>query len=117
MNRAGDDQAPDAIAAALEYALLGLRTFPLAPQNKVPWHGLKRWQVRASNKPGEVRKLFLDRDGCNLAIATGGGLFVVDVDAGRSGFERSRSTARRPHAADDGDRNHGRRRTAFPVSG
>lgn len=65
--------------AALWYAERGLPVFPIQPGSKRPYprtHGLDD----ATTDPDRVRAMFTDRPGCNVAIATGHRVDVIDFD-------------------------------------
>lgn len=64
--------------AALLYASLGWRVFPLWPKTKDPMtaHGFKD----ATTDAEQVRKWWASKPDANIGIATGNGLCVVDVD-------------------------------------
>lgn len=66
------------LAAALAYIDEGWPVFPLVANGKTPAteHGFKD----ASTDEGRIREWFGDGRPCNLGIATGGGLLVIDVD-------------------------------------
>lgn len=68
---------------AVDLAELGFRVLPL--DGKVP--ALTDWPTRATAKPTDVRKLFRRMPQANVGIATGRGIFVLDVDPGRGGNE------------------------------
>ena len=71
--------------AALAYAAQGWAVFPLLPNKKTPAtpHGLKD----ATTNPVTIHTLFTNP--CNVGIATGHGLVVIDLDVkpGRDGIE------------------------------
>jgi hypothetical protein len=73
------------LAAALDYAGLGLRVIPLVPGKKVP--DRKQWQRHASSDPRVVRPYFERFPERNIGIATGRGIFVLDVDPRNGGTE------------------------------
>jgi Bifunctional DNA primase/polymerase, N-terminal/AAA domain len=64
--------------AALRYADNGWRVFPLVANGKTPAteHGFKD----ASTAESRIREWFGNGRPCNLGIATGAGLLVIDVD-------------------------------------
>jgi hypothetical protein len=62
--------------AALAYALRGWAVFPIAANKKTPL--TKRGFKDATTDPHTIATLFATR--CNLAIATGHGLCVLDID-------------------------------------
>ena len=66
---------------ALDYADRGLRVFPLAPRAKTPMgclapHGCKDATLDAE----QIKKWWNAYPDCNIGIATGDGLGVIDVD-------------------------------------
>lgn len=73
------------LSDALAYAAKGWRVFPLLPNSKLPAtpHGCKD----ATTDSKTIQKLFAKP--CNLGIATGHGLVVIDLDVkpGRNGIE------------------------------
>ncbi|MGZ0147161.1 bifunctional DNA primase/polymerase [Kribbella sp. WER1] len=74
------------IGAALWYAARGLPVFPIQPGSKKPYfgsHGLDD----GTTDPDAVRRMFADRPGCNLAIATGHRVDVIDFDGPESHAE------------------------------
>src|SRR3990167_9420355 len=72
---------PSCLDAALAYAALGWRVFPCKLDSKKPatQHGFKD----ATTDPATIRQLFAKP--CNLGIATGHGLYVLDVDKHHDG--------------------------------
>lgn len=69
----------DLLQAALDLARLGLRPVPMIAHAKCP--ALKGWRERASLDPQAVADLFADAShATGLAVATGCGVFVVDLD-------------------------------------
>ena len=68
------------LSAALRYAELGFRVFPLARMAKVPQKG-SRGFLEATNHPTIVRHLWTQFPQSNVGIATAG-LLVIDVDPG-----------------------------------
>lgn len=66
------------LEAALAYAALGWRVFPLLPKSKEPAtvHGFKD----ATTDEGQIRRWWAENPERNVGIATGRGLCVVDVD-------------------------------------
>ena len=63
----------------------GLRVIPLGPRSKVP--RIRRWQEKGTCDTRTIRGWFTGRPDDNLGLLTGGGLVVLDVDAGTGGFE------------------------------
>lgn len=76
-------------------AALGLRVFPvIAPRHdgsksdgKIP--AVKGWNELATCSPEGVRALFAGHASCNIGIATGGGIVVLDVDTCQQGGHRA----------------------------
>ena len=62
---------------AVALAEQGYRVFPLIPEGKTP--AIKGWQKKATTDPAAVRKMWGKRP-CNIGIATGNGLAVIDID-------------------------------------
>ena len=64
--------------AALLYASMGWRVFPLKPRSKSPAtvHGFKD----ATTDAGQIRAWWTQNPAYNVGIATGDGLVVIDVD-------------------------------------
>lgn len=73
------------IGAALDYASRGLRVFPCASAAKRPLtpNGFKN----ATTDPGQVHEWWDRWPTANVAIATGDGLAVIDVDPRNGGHE------------------------------
>jgi putative DNA primase/helicase len=70
---------PDLLVAALAYATLGWRVFPLAPRSKRP---IRRPGHRAATSdPQIIRAWWAANPTCNIGLATGAGLIVLDIDA------------------------------------
>ena len=71
------ERITDLREAALSYAAFGLRVFPCRPRAKEPAteHGFKD----ASADGAQVREWW-SRDPCNIGLATGGGIVVIDLD-------------------------------------
>jgi hypothetical protein len=69
---------PDLLAAALAYAGLGWRVFPLAPRSKRP---IRRPGHRAATSDAQtIRTWWAVNPTCNIGLATGAGLIVLDLD-------------------------------------
>jgi hypothetical protein len=68
------------LAAALDFARLGLAVFPVRPGNKVP--AVARGCHAASREPDAIRRWWSDIPSANVAVATGApsGAWVLDVD-------------------------------------
>ena len=66
------------LQAALLYASIGWRVFPLRPKSKDPAtkHGFKD----ATTDEAQIREWWEKEPNCNIGVATGKGLCVVDVD-------------------------------------
>lgn len=80
----------DVLAAALKWAAAGWRVFPLTPNGKEPLpesHGF----LDAASDPAVVSAMPWQFDGvdCNVGVATGAGLVVIDVDVkhGKDGWK------------------------------
>jgi Bifunctional DNA primase/polymerase, N-terminal len=73
------------LAAALEYASVELRVIPLKPASKEP--AISNWQHRASSDPTTIRRWFDEFPDANVAILTGVGMFVLDIDPRAGGTE------------------------------
>jgi hypothetical protein len=70
---------------ALEYAEAGWRVFPVRPNTKQP-PLLRGWPEVATADPETVRRMWAIFPRANVAVATGGGLAVIDVDHRNGGF-------------------------------
>lgn len=69
------------LSAALALARLGLRPVPMITEAKRP--ALKGWREAAATDPEALSTLFARATRADgLAIATGGGVFVIDLDRG-----------------------------------
>jgi predicted P-loop ATPase len=77
------------VAAALTYAKAGWPVFPLVERTKQPIAGC-RGQLDATTDEQQIRQWFENNPRLNLAIATGNGLLVLDID-GASGEESLRA--------------------------
>lgn len=71
------------LSHALSYAARGWRVFPAIPKGKRPL--IKRWQHEASTDPAKIKSWWQRWPNANIAIATGGGLLVLDVDYNAGG--------------------------------
>lgn len=60
------------------YAGMGWRIFPCKSNDKTPM--IKNWQSRASNDSAIIKSWWQRWPDANIAICTGGGLEVLDVD-------------------------------------
>ena len=67
------------LAAALWYATLGLRIFPLQPHTKLPLKGCK-WAAEACSDPATIRQWWTVTPDANVAITTGHIVDVIDID-------------------------------------
>lgn len=66
------------LAAALDYAARGWRVLPIRPRAKTPL--TPRGVYAATSDPARIRRWWAKWPTANVAIATGDGLLVVDVD-------------------------------------
>lgn len=73
--------AYDMLPYALQYAQAGLRVFPLSPCDKTPLRGTSGCK-EATDDISQVTKWWFDNPFCNIGIATGNGIVVIDVDEG-----------------------------------
>lgn len=71
----------DMLPYALQYAQAGLRVFPLSPCDKTPLRGTSGCK-EATDDISQVTKWWSDNPFCNIGIATGNGIVVIDVDEG-----------------------------------
>lgn len=72
------------LASALELAALGLRPVPMVAADKRP--ALRGWRERASCDARATESIFSDAPhATGLAIATGYGMFVIDLDRNHEG--------------------------------
>lgn len=70
--------------AALALARVGLRPVPMLASQKRP--ALKGWRERATLDPGAIERLFAEAaHATGLAIASGEGVLVIDLDRNHSG--------------------------------
>ena len=74
---------PSKLESALALAARGFRVFPLHPNSKIP--AIDRFPQRATTDPSQIRDWWqCDITGteldCNIGIATGQGLVVIDLD-------------------------------------
>ena len=67
------------LAAAIGWADRGMRVFPLQPRSKVPFPG-SRGCKDATQDEKKIRRWWTRYPDANIGIATGNGLFVVDLD-------------------------------------
>ena len=76
----------DLLEQALQYAKQGWSTFPLQPGAKVPFAGSRGFRD-ASRDEAVLHEWFTFKDttDCNLGLATGKGLVVIDVDPKNGG--------------------------------
>lgn len=68
------------LTSALELAAQGFRVFPLAHGSNKPPKGFFGFQEQASTDPDKIRQLWSQYPGCNVGVATGQGVLVIDVD-------------------------------------
>lgn len=66
------------VDAALDLAGRGFRVFPLGLEGKRP--ARKGWQRIATSDAAKVRALWASAADANVGVATGGGLYVLDLD-------------------------------------
>lgn len=73
--------------AALAYAARGWRVIPCRPGEKRPL--ILNWRLRASDDPAVIRQWWAQWPDANVALLTGYGLDVLDVDVkeGREGWQ------------------------------
>lgn len=78
---------PSMLKAALWYAGLGWRVFPLIAGSSRP--AIKQWPERATTDPAQLEQWWGRWPRQNIAVATGpeSGLFVIDIDAHSAEFE------------------------------
>jgi hypothetical protein len=67
------------VSAALYYASIGLRVFPLQPGQKIPHKGT-RGCLEATNDPAQITAWWHKWPDSNVAIATGHLVDVIDID-------------------------------------
>jgi Bifunctional DNA primase/polymerase, N-terminal/CHC2 zinc finger len=72
--------------AAIDYAARGWRVFPLRAGSKEPPRQFS-WPQRATTDAGQLRAWWSLRPDLNLAIVTGDGLAVLDIDPRNGGLE------------------------------
>lgn len=70
---------PSIMGAAIWYAINGLPVFPLQPGTKIPLAG-SRGVKDATTDLDQVRAMFARVPGCNLGLATGHRVDVIDFD-------------------------------------
>lgn len=71
--------------AALAWAARGFRVFPVQPGSKVPPKGMS-FTTEATTDAAKIEAWWHFEPRYNFGVATGGGLLVVDVDAGKNGY-------------------------------
>ncbi len=81
------------LAAALRCAKRGWRVFPLKAGEKIP--AIKRWPEQATTVPAAIRRWLKHMPQANLAICTGHGLGVLDVDLDKGGYQSLRELRER----------------------
>ena len=64
---------------ALQFANHGYKVFPLK-ENSKDGQVLKSWKNEASNDPTQIQNWWRNNFNYNLAVRTGNGLVVIDVD-------------------------------------
>lgn len=72
----------DMLPYALQYAQAGLKIFPLSPCSKTPLAETKGF-LDATNDIEKIKKWWSDNPFCNIGLATGNGISVIDVDVGK----------------------------------
>ena len=65
--------------AALGYATHGIRVFPIQPNDKRPFPG-SHGCLDATTDTDVITRWWTDHPDANVAIATGAGLVVIDID-------------------------------------
>lgn len=88
VDRRQQDNSTSLHSAALWYASVGLRVFPLSPASKIPFKG-SRGCKEASDDPARIDAWWTATPDANIGIATGHLVDVVDID----GPEGQRSRA------------------------
>ena len=78
------------LEAALEYAQRGWRVFPVKPGEKAP-PLIADWPNKATTDPEQLTQWWKQWPSANVAIATGKGLVVLDVDYDKGGAYSMRS--------------------------
>jgi putative DNA primase/helicase len=76
--------------AAEKYARKGWPVFPLSPRSKVPLKGSHGFKD-ATTDPEQIRQWWAENPDANIALATGRGIVVVDVDTRNGGDETLRN--------------------------
>jgi RecA-family ATPase len=66
------------LEAAISAASVGFRVFPVLPDTKHP--AIENWPDAATTDTATIRRWWRDDPDCNIGIATGDGLLVVDAD-------------------------------------
>ena len=74
--------------SAIQYAKAGLKVFPLAPNSKTK-QVIRSWKNEATSDLNQVKKWWDKNPDYNVAIATGNGLLIIDIDVkkGSKGLE------------------------------
>ena len=74
--------------SAIQYAKAGIRVFPLAPNSKRN-QVLSSWKSEATTDIEQINKWWDKNPNYNVAIATGNGLLIIDIDVkkGAKGLE------------------------------
>ena len=70
---------PPLVKAALQYAALGIRVFPVHPRGKRPLAGLK-WKDAATTDLDEIRAMWARTPAANIGVVCNG-VFVLDADS------------------------------------
>jgi hypothetical protein len=79
-----DRESNPVLAAALQDAALGMRVFPVVRGKKTP--ALKNWPKLATTDETTIREWWSgEHRDCGIGIATGDGLWVLDIDPGKGG--------------------------------
>lgn len=66
------------IERALPLADMGFSVFPVQSRGKIPL--IKGWKFAATSDPSKIEAWGCQFGDCNVGIATGGGLLVIDID-------------------------------------
>lgn len=76
------------VTSALFLARQGFRVFPITPNTRVPPKDF-HWKAEATTDPAKIEGWWTENPQYNIAVATGGGVVVIDADSkkGRPGLE------------------------------